>query len=211
MAGFGGFAGRGHARGGAATNDYGAPAGRSNRAHRPAILANHGLHWISSVIVLGISAYFIANYGHNTHLIYWITLASIDALVYLPALFLPLVGAYKGFMAPLAWVFSYLWLTAFIFASQDYNFGGTCARSPAGVNKCGLKKTLEAFAFIAFITNILGQVLEGWLWAMQPFKNHGATHAEKPVGSTSTGATAAPGTTNGTAPAYDRATGVAPV
>jgi hypothetical protein len=70
-------------------------------------------------------------------------------LVYLPALFLPLVGAYKGFMAPLAWVFSYLWLTAFIFASQDYNFGGTCARSPAGVNKCGLKKTLEAFAFIA--------------------------------------------------------------
>jgi hypothetical protein len=52
-------------------------------------------------------------------------------------------------MAPAAWVFSYLWLTAFIFASQDYNFGGTCARSPAGVNKCGLKKTLEAFAFIA--------------------------------------------------------------
>jgi hypothetical protein len=70
-------------------------------------------------------------------------------LVYLPALFLPVVGAYKGFMAPAAWVFSYLWLTAFIFSSQDYNFGGTCARSPSGVNKCGLKKTLEAFAFIA--------------------------------------------------------------
>jgi hypothetical protein len=80
MAGFGGFGRRGHARGGAGTTDYGAPAGRSNRAHRPAILANHWLHWSSSVIVLGISAYFIANYSHNTHLIYWITIVSFGSL-----------------------------------------------------------------------------------------------------------------------------------
>ncbi|KIW67519.1 hypothetical protein, variant [Phialophora macrospora] len=151
---FGGFGGR---RGGGAavadpvTNDYGSPAGRSNRAHRPAILANHWLHWISSIVVLGISAYFIANYNHNTHLIYWVTIAAIDAFIYLPALFLPMLGSYKGYLAPAAWVFSYLWLTAFIFSSQDYNFnnGFGCPVSPSGVNKCGLKRTLEAFAFLA--------------------------------------------------------------
>jgi hypothetical protein len=47
-------------------------------------------------------------------------------------------------------VFSYLWLTAFIFAAQDYNFDNCSLNSPGPfVNKCSLKKTLEAFAFIA--------------------------------------------------------------
>ena len=63
---------------------------------------------------------------------------------------LPAVKSYKGYLAPLTWIFSYLWLTAFIFASQDYDFnGGPLANSPAGVKKSALKKTLEAFAFIA--------------------------------------------------------------
>jgi len=129
-------------------NDYGTAADRSARWHRPAILVNHVLHWISALIVLGISAYFINNYSHNTHLVYWISLAAVDALLYLPALVLPAVSAYKGYLAPLAWIFSYLWLTAFIFAAQDYSYGGGY-RSPTGVGKLGLKKTLEAFAFLA--------------------------------------------------------------
>jgi hypothetical protein len=57
--------------------------------------------------------------------------------------------SYKGYLAPLAWIFSYLWLTAFIFAAQDYNYGTCSRRSPAFVNKCSLKRTLEAFAFLA--------------------------------------------------------------
>jgi len=217
MARFGGFGGR-NTHAAAATNDYGTPAGRSNRAHRPAILANHWLHWISSLIVLGISAYFIAHYSHSTHLVYWVTIAAIDVFVYLPALFLPLIGAYKGYLAPAAWLFSYLWLTAFIFAAQDYNFNAYgCPHSPSGVNKCGLKKTLEAFAFLAFFTSILGQILEGALWAKQPFKNRGGVHNEKNLGNTNTASNAPVGnamyTSNadGTAPVYDRATGTAPV
>jgi hypothetical protein len=75
--------------------------------------------------------------------------AAIDAFLYLPALFLPAVKSYKGYLAPVAWVFSYLWLTAFIFAAQDYNYGNCVANSPSFVNKCALKKTLEAFAFLA--------------------------------------------------------------
>lgn len=58
---------------------------------------------------------------------------------------------------------------------------------------------LHSFAYQAnSFTNILGQFLEGWLWAMQPSKDRGATHADKSTASASTGATAAPATTTGT-------------
>jgi len=161
-----------------AANDYGIPADRSNRIHRPAILANHLLHWVSSLIVLGIAAYFIHHFDANTHLIYWIVIAAIDTFVYIPALFLPAVKSYKGYLAPIAWIFSYLWLTAFIFAAQDYNFG-TTAHSPAGIRKPGLKKTLEAFAFVAFFTNLVGLMLEARLWDLQRFKAGHSTDSQK--------------------------------
>lgn len=164
---------RGHA-----TDDYGTPTDRSNRAHRPLILANHTLHLISSIIVLGISAYFINKFSHNTHLVYWVTIAAIDTFLYIPALFLPFVKSYKGYLAPLAWIFSYLWLTAFIFSAQDYNYG-CVAHSPPFVNKCSLKKTLEAFAFLAFFTNLVGVVLEGRLWDIQRFKGRHTPDADK--------------------------------
>jgi len=158
--------------------DYGTPA-RTNNMHRPALLANHVLHWISSIIVLGISAYFIHKYTHNTHLRYWISIAAIDTLLYLPALALPVMKNYKGYLAPLALIFSYLWLTAFIFAAQDYNYnGGPLMNSPTLVNKPALKKTLEAFAFIAFITSLIGFALEARLWDVQRLRN-GTFDADK--------------------------------
>jgi hypothetical protein len=164
-----------------ATNDYGTPAARSNKMHRPLILANHALHWISSVIVMSLAAYFISDYGHNAHLVYWVTIAAIDTLIYLPALVLPAMKAYKGYLAPVAWVFSYLWLTAYIFSAQDYNFGRCAYRSPGPfVNKCNMKQTIQAFAFIAFFTNLVGQILEGRLWDLQRFKgNNHAFDADK--------------------------------
>jgi hypothetical protein len=131
----------------APTSEYGRTK-QPSKLLRMGILANHWLHWISSVIVLSIAAYFIANYTPNTHLIYWVSVAAVDTLLYLPALALPLMSSYKGYLAPVATIFSYLWLTAFIFAAQDYNFG-SCWVSPSGVGQCGIKKTLEAFAFLA--------------------------------------------------------------
>ncbi|KAF2627654.1 hypothetical protein BU25DRAFT_300855, partial [Macroventuria anomochaeta] len=155
----------------APANDYGAPAVRSNKLHRPLLAANHALHTISSLIVLGISAYFINKYTHNTHLVYWVALAAIDVLLYIPALALPALNSYKGYLAPLAWILSYLWLTAFIFAAQDYEYNGGCTvNSPRFVNKCNLKRTLEAFAFIAFFTSLVGTLLETRLWDVQRFK-----------------------------------------
>lgn len=52
--------------------DYGTPVLRSNRLHRPLLAANNALHLISSVIVLGISGYFINDFTQNTHLRYWV-------------------------------------------------------------------------------------------------------------------------------------------
>ncbi|KAF2033058.1 hypothetical protein EK21DRAFT_86498 [Setomelanomma holmii] len=153
-----------------ANTDYGAPAVRSNKMHRPLIMANHALHFVSSLIVMSIAAYFIHNFPHNTHLVYWVSIAAIDTILYIPALFLPVIKSYKGYLAPLAWIFSYLWLTAFIFAAQDYEYGSCAVNSPFGHTGCGLKRTLEAFAFIAFFTNLVGTVLEARLWDVQRFK-----------------------------------------
>jgi hypothetical protein len=59
-------------------SDYGTATGTSSRMHRPAILANHILHWISSLIVMSIAAYFISAYANNTHLVYWIVIVRIQ-------------------------------------------------------------------------------------------------------------------------------------
>ncbi len=181
----------------AAATDYGAPATTSTgKKYRPMILAANWLHWVSSIIVMSIAAYFIAQFSHNTHIIYWVTIASIDSFLYLPALFLPALKSYKGYLAPVSWAFSYLWLTAFVFASQDYNFGPCEARSPAGVNKCSLKWTLQAFTFLAFFTNIVGQFLETWLWQLQRAKRTPVVaHDDKYA------ATPAPVAAEGTVPA----------
>lgn len=60
-------------------NDYGAPAARSNTLHRPFIIANHVLHFISSIIVMSIAAYFIHNFNKNTHLVYWVSVVRISS------------------------------------------------------------------------------------------------------------------------------------
>jgi hypothetical protein len=148
------------------TNDYGVhiPAARTLAPFRILTLLTNYLHLASTTIVLGISAYFIKSYTHNTHLVYWLTVACIDLAFALPlTIAYPLIDPPRiasRFLGTFQWVFTYLWLTAFIFAAQDYNFGDTCERSPSGVRKCGLKRTLEAFAFLAFFTGVVGVCIE---------------------------------------------------
>jgi hypothetical protein len=61
-----------------ATTDYGATTSPrpANKLHRPLTLANHVLHWISSLIVMSIAAYLISKYRHNVHMRYWVALVS---------------------------------------------------------------------------------------------------------------------------------------
>jgi hypothetical protein len=72
----------------AAATDYGAPVATTNqrptnKLHRPLTLANHVLHWISSLIVLGIAAYLISKYRHNTHMRYWVAVVSSSHVSFL--------------------------------------------------------------------------------------------------------------------------------
>ncbi|KAJ5982384.1 hypothetical protein N7451_012484 [Penicillium sp. IBT 35674x] len=63
------------------------------------------------------------------------------------------------FVTPIDIIFSYLWLTAFIFAAQDYNWNNCAAKAPVGAS-CALKKANESFMFLAFLFTILAIFLE---------------------------------------------------
>ncbi|KAF2820698.1 hypothetical protein CC86DRAFT_459648 [Ophiobolus disseminans] len=155
-----------------ANADYGAPTARSNKMHRPLLTATHALHLISSFIVMGIAAYLLKHDGRNTHLICWVTIAAIStflALLALLALILPAMKSYKGYFAPLDWAFSYLWLTAFIFAAQDYR-NSVCRLRFRGSLDCSLIKTIVAFTFLAFLTSLIGAILEIRLFDVQRYK-----------------------------------------
>jgi hypothetical protein len=58
------------------STDYGAPTARSDKMYRPLLTATHALHFISSIIVMSIAAYFIAQFGHNAHLRFWVGVVS---------------------------------------------------------------------------------------------------------------------------------------
>jgi hypothetical protein len=61
---------------------------------------------------------------------------------------LPLVNAYGGQLWLANHILSYLWLTSFIFSAQDWA-GGRCTTHAPTFGKCGLKKTVVAFNFLA--------------------------------------------------------------
>jgi hypothetical protein len=61
---------------------------------------------------------------------------------------LPIFNRYGGHLWPANLVFSYLWLTSFIFSAQDWT-GGRCNIIGPTFGECGLKKTVVAFNFLA--------------------------------------------------------------
>jgi hypothetical protein len=126
---------------------------------------SHILTWISSAIVVGITGYFLDNYAHGTHLIYEITIAALTLAFWLPAIVLPFTKTYRHYFIPMNLIFSYLWLTAFIFTAQDYSYGaaGCDATAPAG-GHCTLKKTSYAFTFLAFFFTLPALIADTLLW-----------------------------------------------
>ena len=61
---------------------------------------------------------------------------------------LPFLGTHKPYYLPLNFIFSYLWLTSFIFSAQDYNRSNREGNALTG-GSCTLKLTNEAFIFFA--------------------------------------------------------------
>ena len=111
---------------------------------------NNFLILTSSAIITGILSHFIRRYhARGTHLIYQEVIAVITLFLYLFAMFLPALKAYRGYLLPLNLALSYLWLTSLIFSSQDYSGSRCHYNSPPFQGHCRLKHAVQAF-------NILG-------------------------------------------------------
>ncbi|KAI9043228.1 uncharacterized protein KD926_004412 [Aspergillus affinis] len=133
---------------------------------RPLQLVSRVMQWTSAVIVMGITSYFIHKGPRGQHLIYTEVISTISVVFFLPAFVSPFMPTALGKIVLLIdVVFSYLWLTSFIFAAQDYNESNCFWNSPPG-ETCSKKKANEAFIFLAFIFTFFGMFLEVLgLWA----------------------------------------------
>ena len=75
--------------------------------------------------------------------------AALTLFFWLPSFVLPFLPSYRPHFYGLPnLVFSYLWLTAFVFAAEDYNRASCSLTAPTG-GSCTLKLTNEAFVFLA--------------------------------------------------------------
>ncbi|KAJ5550264.1 hypothetical protein N7535_001797 [Penicillium sp. DV-2018c] len=133
---------------------------------RPLQLATRTLQWMSAVIVMGLTSFFIHRGHRGTHIIFQEVIAVLSVLFFLPAFISPfLPTALSRFVLAIDVIFSYLWLTAFIFAAQDYSTDRCYFAQPVGV-RCRFKRANEAFIFVAFIFTFIGMFLEvAALWA----------------------------------------------
>ncbi|RJE24721.1 hypothetical protein PHISCL_02930 [Aspergillus sclerotialis] len=133
---------------------------RASVMMRPLQLIDRFLQWASSVIVLGITGYLISRHHNGEHIIYQIVIAALSVVFFLPAFISPFLQTKLGGMVlGIDIIFSYLWLTAFIFAAQDYNWQNCFTHAPPGIG-CSRKHANEAFIFLAFIFTFFGMFLE---------------------------------------------------
>lgn len=133
---------------------------------RPLQLVTRALQWSSAVIVMGLTSFFIARGPKGQHIIFQEVIAVLSVAFFLPAFISPfLPTALSKFVLMIDVVFSYLWLTSFIFAAQDYNEHACFFNAPPGL-ACSRKKANESFIFLAFIFTFFGMFLEvAGLWA----------------------------------------------
>ncbi|QQK40837.1 MARVEL-like domain [Penicillium digitatum] len=140
--------------------------GFSTTLARPLQLVTRTMQWSSAVIVMGLTSFFINHGPRGQHTIYQEVIAVLSVVFFLPALISPFLPSSLGrFVLAIDVVFSYLWLTAFIFSAQDYSTRRCYNAIPAGL-KCKRKRANEAFIFLVFIFTFCGMFLEvAALWA----------------------------------------------
>ncbi|KKA31006.1 hypothetical protein TD95_004635 [Thielaviopsis punctulata] len=118
-------------------------------ASRAAAFTAYFLVFCSAVINCGIFSYFLHAYkDRNVRLVYMQVIPTITMAFYLFLQFLPFLPKYRGWMMPVNLVFSYLWLTGFVFAAEEYSTLGCSWHSPFETGRCALKHAGEAFHFI---------------------------------------------------------------
>ncbi|KAJ5640203.1 uncharacterized protein N7484_008065 [Penicillium longicatenatum] len=132
----------------------------STTVARPLQLVLRTMQWCSAVIVLGLTSWFISRGPRGQHIIYQEVIAAFSIVCFIPAFISPFRPSFLNKMVMLIdLVFSYLWLTAFVFAAEDYDWHSCYLNSPPGVS-CRRKRANQAFIFLAFIFTFFGLFLE---------------------------------------------------
>ncbi|KAL4864324.1 hypothetical protein BDV12DRAFT_14747 [Aspergillus spectabilis] len=147
---------------------------RSSQAlSRPILLVIRALQWASAVIVMGITSFFISKGPRGQHIIYQEVIAVISVVFFLPAFVSPFMpNTLSRFVFIIDVIFSYLWLTAFIFAAQDYNWQNCYYNAPPFMG-CARKRANEAFIFLAFIFTFFGML--GELYSLWSYRRENAS------------------------------------
>ncbi|KAF2821639.1 hypothetical protein CC86DRAFT_358589 [Ophiobolus disseminans] len=151
-----------------------------SKALRLTVAGCNAMAWISSIIVVGITGYFLKKYPHDQHLIFEMCISAIVLGLWLPSFVLPVLSAYKFYYALPNFIFTYLWLTAFIFSAQDYNQSQCELNAPFG-GSCNLKLTSEAFIFLAFFFTLVSFAVDAYAWKAAAVAAAEPVHPEKPV------------------------------
>ncbi|KIN05331.1 hypothetical protein OIDMADRAFT_116226 [Oidiodendron maius Zn] len=126
------------------------------------LLVNRFLQWSSAVIVVGLTSYFLHKGLRGQHSKYIEIIATTSIVFFLPAfisMFIP--GEISFLVMAIDVIYSYLWLIAFVFAAEDYNWHHNCRNIPSGAT-CSKKYAQEAFIFLTFFFTLMGIGLEFW-------------------------------------------------
>ncbi|KAJ9480878.1 hypothetical protein VN97_g12645 [Penicillium thymicola] len=149
---------------------------------RPLQLIIRVLQWSSALIAMGLTSYFIHRGPRGLHTIYQEVISTVSIVFFLPAFASPFLPSSLGkLVLAIDVVFSYLWLTAFIFAAQDYNRGNCHTAIPAGIG-CKRKYANEAFIFLTFIFTFFGMLLEVvalWVYRNENSASHRSATEDK--------------------------------
>ncbi|KAL6789877.1 hypothetical protein J3E68DRAFT_412580 [Trichoderma sp. SZMC 28012] len=150
-------------------------ANLENTALRAASMFCYVMTWISAIIVVGIVGNWLERFSNRgVDIVYMEVIAVITMVVYLAGAILPCLPKYGGVMAPLHLIFSYLWLTAFIFAAQDWSHH-RCRNSIPRPGLCSRKHAVEAFTFLAFFFILCNLIIETFLFRAHRRTNAGTT------------------------------------
>jgi len=138
-------------------------AGLTNTGLRIGSFVCYIFTFISSIIVTAVVGNLLQKFSNrNVRIVYMEVIAVISMVVYLVGSIAPCLPKYGGFLAPLHLIFSYLWLTAFVFASLSWSHN-RCRNSFPAPGNCSKKHAIEAWLFIGFFFILCNLIIELFL------------------------------------------------
>lgn len=82
----------------------------STTVSRPLLLVTRVMQWVSSVITMGLYAYFVHRQRHGVHIIYTLVISILSILLFIPAFVSPFKAVLSKFVVSIDFVFSYLYV-----------------------------------------------------------------------------------------------------